>query len=70
MKTLLTATFLVALFASAADQSHTPLSAADTTMNHETALTTYVEMLDTHSWEQIAPCVTEEAVLLFTEDTP
>lgn len=46
-----------------------PLSAAETIMNHETALTTYVEKLNTHSWEQIAPCVTEDAVFIFTEDT-
>lgn len=38
-------------------------------MNHETALSTYIEKLNTHSWEQIAPCVTEDAVFLFTEDT-
>lgn len=46
-----------------------PLSAAEPIMNHETALSTYVEKLNTHSWEQIAPCVTEDAVFLFTEDT-
>ncbi|MDZ4402895.1 nuclear transport factor 2 family protein [Prosthecobacter sp.] len=46
-----------------------PLSAADTIMNHETALTTYIEKLNTHSWAQIAPCVTEDAVFIFTEDT-
>ena len=45
------------------------LSAAEPTMNHETALSTYVEKLNTHSWDQIAPCVTEDAVFLFTEDT-
>ena len=38
-------------------------------MNHETALSTYVEKLNTHAWEQIAPCVAEDAVFLFTEDT-
>ena len=46
-----------------------PLTAAETTMNHETALMTYVEKLNTHSWEQIASCVTEDAVFIFTEDT-
>jgi ketosteroid isomerase-like protein len=46
-----------------------PLSAAEPTMNHETALSTYVEKLNTHSWDQIAPCVAEDAVFLFTEDT-
>jgi ketosteroid isomerase-like protein len=46
-----------------------PLSAAEPTMNHETALSSYVEKLNTHSWDQIAPCVTEDAVFLFTEDT-
>ena len=46
-----------------------PLSAAELTMNHETALSSYVEKLNTHSWDQIAPCVTEDAVFLFTEDT-
>jgi ketosteroid isomerase-like protein len=45
------------------------LSAAETTMNHTTALSAYVEKLNTHSWEQIAPCVTEDAVFIFTEDT-
>jgi ketosteroid isomerase-like protein len=38
-------------------------------MNHEIALSTYVEKLNTHAWDQIAPCVTEDAVFLFTEDT-
>jgi ketosteroid isomerase-like protein len=46
-----------------------PLSAAEPIMNHETALSSYVEKLNTHSWDQIAPCVTEDAVFLFTEDT-
>ena len=46
-----------------------PLSAAETTMNHETALTTYVEKLNTHSWDQIAQVVTADAVFIFTEDT-
>ena len=46
-----------------------PLSAAETRMNHETALKSYVEKLNTHSWDQIAPHVTEEAVFIFTEDT-
>jgi len=46
-----------------------PLSAAETIMNHETSLRAYVEKLNTHSWEQIAPCVTEDAVFIFTEDT-
>lgn len=45
------------------------LSAAEPPMNHETALTAYVEALNTHSWEQIAPCVTEDAAFIFTEDT-
>ena len=38
-------------------------------MNHEIALSTYVEKLNTHAWDQIAPCVTEDAAFLFTEDT-
>ena len=37
-------------------------------MNHEATLMTYVEKLNTLSWEQIAPCVTEDAVFIFTED--
>jgi len=45
------------------------LSAAETTMNHETALKAYIEKLNTHAWDQIAPCVTEDAVFIFTEDT-
>ncbi len=46
-----------------------PLSAADPIMKHETALTTYVEKLNTHSWEQIAPNVAKDAVFIFTEGT-
>lgn len=38
-------------------------------MNHETALTTYVESLNTHSWDQIASHVAEDAVFIFTEGT-
>lgn len=45
------------------------LSAAETTMTHETALASYIEKLNTHAWDQIAPCVTEDAVFIFTEDT-
>ena len=43
--------------------------ALDPAMNHEIALTTYVEKLNTHSWEEIAPYVTEDAVFIFTEGT-
>lgn len=43
--------------------------AAETTMNHSATLTTYVEALNTHQWEHIAPHVAEEAVFIFTEDT-
>ena len=46
-----------------------PLSAAETTMNHEAALTTYIETLNTHAWDQIAPFVTDDAVFIFTEGT-
>lgn len=46
-----------------------PLSAADSSMNHAAALTSYVEKLNTHSWDQIAPHVTDDAVFIFTEDT-
>ncbi|MBE7494892.1 MAG: nuclear transport factor 2 family protein [Verrucomicrobiaceae bacterium] len=45
------------------------LSAAETTMNHATALSAYVEALNTHSWDQIAPHVAADAVFIFTEDT-
>jgi len=45
------------------------MAAAQTDMNHTTALTAYVEAINTHSWEQIAPCVTEDATFIFTEDT-
>ena len=38
-------------------------------MNHTTALSSYVEALNTHSWDQIAPHVAEDAVFIFTEDT-
>lgn len=46
-----------------------PLLAAEIPMNHETTLTAYVEALNTHSWDRIAPHVTEDAVFIFTEDT-
>lgn len=42
---------------------------AQTTMNHATALSAYVEALNTHSWDQIAAHVAEDAVFIFTEDT-
>lgn len=45
------------------------LSAAETPMNHKTALTAYVEALNTHAWDRIAPHVAEDAVFIFTEDT-
>lgn len=38
-------------------------------MNRKTALTTYVEALNTHAWDRIAPHVAEDAVFIFTEDT-
>ncbi len=46
-----------------------PLSAAETIMNPDTAFASYVEKLNTHSGEQIAPQVTADAVFIFTEDT-
>lgn len=45
------------------------LPAAETPMNHATSLSAYVEALNTHSWDQIAPCVASDAVFIFTEDT-
>lgn len=45
------------------------LSAAETTMNHTTALSAYIEALNTHSWDRIAPHVAADAVFIFTEDT-
>ena len=45
------------------------LSAAETTMNHTTALSAYVEALNTHSWDRTAPHVAADAVFIFTEDT-
>lgn len=47
----------------------TPLSAAETPMNHTAALSAYVEALNTHSWDRIAPHVAADAVFIFTEDT-
>ena len=44
------------------------LSAAETTMNYTTALSAYIEALNTHSWERIAPHVAADAVFIFTED--
>lgn len=38
-------------------------------MNHVAALSAYVEALNTHSWEKIAPHVAEDAVFIFTEGT-
>ena len=38
-------------------------------MNHETALTAYVEALNRHSWDRIAQHVAADAVFIFTEDT-
>ena len=45
------------------------VSAAEPIMNHAAALANYAEKLNTHSWEQIAPLVTEDAVFVFTEGT-
>lgn len=45
------------------------MAAAPTDMNHATALSTYVEALNTHAWDRIAPHVAEDAVFIFTEDT-
>lgn len=45
------------------------LPAADPLMNHATALSAYVDALNTHSWAKIAPHVAEDAVFIFTEDT-
>ena len=45
------------------------ISAAEPIMNHATTLASYVEKLNTHSWDQIAPFVTDDAVFIFTEDT-
>lgn len=45
------------------------LPAAETTMNPSTALFAYVAALNTHSWDQIAPHVTDDAVFIFTEGT-
>jgi ketosteroid isomerase-like protein len=38
-------------------------------MNYDTALKAYVKKLNTHSWDQIGPCVAEDSVFIFTEDT-
>ncbi|MFZ4763643.1 MAG: YybH family protein [Roseimicrobium sp.] len=38
-------------------------------MNPKTALSAYVEALNTHSWEQIVPHVAGDAVFIFTEGT-
>ena len=42
---------------------------AEITMNHINALSAYLEALNTHLWDQIAPHVAEDAVFIFTEDT-
>lgn len=38
-------------------------------MSHESALSAYIEALNTHAWDNIAPYVAEDAVFLFTEAT-
>lgn len=45
------------------------MAVAQTTMNHANALSAYVEALNTHSWDSIAPHVAEDAAFIFTEDT-
>ena len=45
------------------------LSAAEMRMNHTDALASYVQKLNTHSWDEIAPRVTDDAVFIFTEST-
>lgn len=45
------------------------LQASETIMSHTAALSAYVEALNTHSWEKMAPHVAQEAVFIFTEDT-
>ena len=49
--------------------SSVSMAVAQTTMNHTSTLSAYVEALNTHSWDQIAPHVAEDAVFIFTEDT-
>jgi ketosteroid isomerase-like protein len=51
------------------DLSIVTMATAQTDMNHATALSAYVEALNTHSWDRIAPHVAEDAVFIFTEDT-
>lgn len=46
-----------------------PLSATEPAMNHVTSLAAYVESLNTHSWDRIAPHVADDAVFIFTENT-
>ncbi len=45
------------------------LSAAEKSMNHTDALANYVQILNRHSWDEIAPHVTDDAVFIFTENT-
>jgi ketosteroid isomerase-like protein len=45
------------------------VSAQEPTVNHETGLFTYIEALNTHSWERIAPHIAKDAVFIFTEGT-
>lgn len=49
--------------------SFVSMAVPQNTMNHTNALSTYVEALNTHSWDHIAPHVAEDAVFIFTEDT-
>ncbi len=48
---------------------HLTLTAAEPTMTHTDALATYVQKLNTHSWDQISPHVTDDAVFIFTDGT-
>jgi ketosteroid isomerase-like protein len=45
------------------------VSATGADMDHNEALDHYVQKLNTHAWDQIAPLVTHDAVFVFTEGT-
>lgn len=45
------------------------LAASESSVNHQDALANYVQKLNTHAWDQIAPLVADDAVFIFSEGT-
>lgn len=49
--------------------THLCSAQSQTQMSPQTALANYIEKINTHAWEQIAPLITDDAVFVFTEGT-